>query len=149
MAAFLCTPTGGSFQPLGFVIGIFCVSACSVRGFLALVIGIIAFISAFGTLRTKKKYLNNIQVFQNGQFQVLEGNVTEIFANMEYPGCCNVRFQSAKGEILKMLCTVRQEELQVGTPLLLAYADENVVKGGISRAFTPYMMTKEGSRHWL
>lgn len=131
------------------VIGIFCVSACSVRGFLSLVIGLIAFILAFGTLRTKKKYLNNIQVFQNGQFQVLEGNVTEIFANMEYPGCCNVRFQSAKGEILKMLCTVRQEELQVGTPLLLAYADENVVKGGISRAFTPYMMTKEGSRHWL
>ena len=36
------------------VIGIFCVSACSVRGFLALVIGIIAFILAFGTLRTKK-----------------------------------------------------------------------------------------------
>ena len=130
-------------------IGIFCVSACSVRGFLSLVIGLIAFILAFGTLRTKKKYLNNIQVFQNGQFQVLEGNVAEIFANMEYPGCCNVRFQSAKGEILKMLCTVRQEELQVGTPLLLAYADENVVKGGISRAFTPYMMTEEGSRHWL
>lgn len=48
-----------------------------------------------------------------------------------------------------MLCTVRQEELQVGTPLLLAYADENVVKGGISRAFTPYMMTEEGLRHWL
>ena len=97
----------------------------------------------------KKKYLNNIQVFQNGQFQILEGNVAEIFANMEYPGCCNVRFQSAKGETLKMLCTVRQEELQVGTPLLLAYADENVVKGGISRAFTPYMMTEEGLRHWL
>lgn len=115
------------------VIGIFCVSACSVRGFLSLVIGLIAFILAFGTFRTKKKYLNNIQVFQNGQFQVLEGNVTEIFANMEYPGCCNVR----------------QEELQVGTPLLLAYADENVVKGGISRAFTPYMMTEEGLRHWL
>lgn len=52
-------------------------------------------------------------------------------------------------ETLKMLCTVRQEELQVGTPLLLAYADENVVKGGISRAFTPYMMTEEGLRHWL
>lgn len=44
-------------------IGIFCVSACSVRGFLSLVIGLIAFILAFGTLRTKKKYLNNIQVF--------------------------------------------------------------------------------------
>ena len=48
-----------------------------------------------------------------------------------------------------MLCTVRQEELQVGTPLLLAYADESVVKGGISRAFTPYMMTEEGAKHWL
>lgn len=44
------------------VIGIFCVSACSVRGFLSLVIGLIAFILAFGTLRTKKKYLNNIQL---------------------------------------------------------------------------------------
>ena len=131
------------------VIGIFCVSACSVRGFLALVIGIIAFILAFGTFRTKKEYLNNIQVFKNGQFQVLEGNVTEIFANMEYPGCCNVCFQSAKGETLKTLCTVRQEELQVGTPLLLAYADESVVKGGISRAFTPYMMTEEELKHWL
>lgn len=131
------------------VIGIFCMSAYSVSGFLALVIGIIAFALAFETIWTKNGYQKKIQAVKNGQFQVIEGNVTEIFAEMEYPGCCNVRFQSSRGETLKMLCTVRQEGLQIGTPLLLAYVDECVVKGGMSRTFTPYMLTEEGMKHWL
>lgn len=131
------------------VVGIFSMSAYSVGGIVALVIGIAAFALAFVTIWKKKGYQENIRAFKNGQFQVLEGNVAEIFANMEYPGCCNVRFQSARGETLKMLCTVRQEELQIGTPLLLVYADESVIKGGISRTFTPYMLTEEGMKHWL
>ena len=131
------------------VAGIFSMSAYSVGGIVALAIGIAAFALAFGTIWKKKGYQENIRALKNGQFQVLEGNVAEIFENMEYPGCCNVRFQSSRGETLKMLCTVRQEELQIGTPLLLAYADESVIKGGISRAFTPYMLTEEGMKHWL
>lgn len=68
---------------------------------------------------------------------------------MDYPGCCNVRFRSRQGELMKLMCTVRVKGLQEGTPLLLAYADDTVVKGGISRAFTPYMLTEDGLKHYL
>lgn len=96
-----------------------------------------------GNLQTK------IQAFKNGEFRVLNGTATEISANMEYPGCCNVRFRSEQGELMKLMCTVRVEGLQEGTPLLLAYADDTVVKGGISRTFTPYMLTEDGLKHYL
>lgn len=131
------------------VVGVFSMSAYSVGGIMAFVIGIVAFALVFDTIWKKKEYQENIRALKNGQFQVMEGNVAEIFADTEYPGCCNARFQSLRGETLKMLCTVRQEELQIGTPLLLAYADESVIKGGISRAFTPCMLTEEGMKRWL
>lgn len=131
------------------VIGVLAMGSYGINGVVGIGIGLLAFAAAFAAIWTKKKYEGNIQILKNGQFQVLEGKVIEMSTNTEYPGVANVRFQSVQGEVMEMLCTVRMENLQIGTPLLLAYVDKSTIKGGISRAFTPYMLTEEGMKHWL
>lgn len=62
----------------------------------------------------------------------------------DYPGVSNIRFQSWKGENAVGWYRVRQEGLQIGTPLLLVYVDKSVINRGICRTFTPYMLSDEG-----
>lgn len=132
-----------------WVAGGFALVSVMVRGIPAAIISMGFFIAAFFTIKHMRDNEKKIQAFKNGEFRVLNGTATEISANMEYPGCCNVRFRSEQGELMKLMCTVRVEGLQEGTPLLLAYADDTVVKGGISRTFTPYMLTEDGLKHYL
>lgn len=132
-----------------WVAGGFALVSVMVRGIPAAIISMGFFIAAFFTTKHMRDNEKMIQAFKNGEFRVLNGTATEISANMEYPGCCNVRFRSEQGELMKLMCTVRVEGLQEGTPLLLAYADDTVVKGGISRTFTPYMLTEDGLKHYL
>ena len=132
-----------------WVAGGFALVSIIVRGISAAVISVGFLIAAFLTTKHMKDNEKKIQAFKNGEFRVLEGTATGISANMDYPGCCNVRFRSRQGELMKSMCTVRVKGLQEGTPLLLAYADDTVVKGGISRAFTPYMLTEDGLKHYL
>lgn len=127
----------------------FALVSVMVRGIPAAIISMGFFIAAFFTIKHMRDNEKKIQAFKNGEFRVLNGTATEISANMEYPGCCNVRFRSEQGELMKLMCTVRVEGLQEGTPLLLAYADDTVVKGGISRTCTPYMLTEDGLKHYL
>lgn len=134
---------------LSCIIAIIDITAYDSYGWLSVVIGVVALASALSAVRTAKRNKKSIQMLKEGNFQVLEGKVMEISANTEYPGVSNVRFQSVYGEVMKEWCAVRMEGLEIGTPLLLAYADENVVKKGISRAFTPYMLTEEGKKHYL
>lgn len=132
-----------------WVAGGFALVSIMVCGITAAIISMGFFIAAFLATKHMRDNEKKIQAFKNGEFRVLDGTATEISTNMEYPGCCNVRFCSKHGELLKLMCTVRVEGLQEGTPLLLAYADDTVVKGGIFRAFTPYMLTEDGLKHYL
>lgn len=113
------------------------------------IVGIVCLIFAIYAITVKKRYQNNIDVFKNGKFQVLEGTVQEMSVNVDYPGAFNVRFQSNNGEILRQWCTVQQRDLQLDTPLLLAYAGNDLIKGGISRAFTPQMLSSDALKHFL
>ena len=130
-------------------IGVLNVAFYESAGILAIILALIAFGMAFICIWTKKENQEKIQVFAQGHFQILDGMVSEISVNPDSPGFSNVRFQSKYGEVLSIWCAVRQEELQIGTPLILAYVDDKTVKGGIFRAFSPYMLTEEGLKYQL
>ena len=130
-------------------IGVLNVAFYESAGILVIVLALIAFGMAFLSTQTQKGNQKKMQVFAQGNFRVLDGMVSEISVNPDSPGFSNVRFQSKYGEIFKTWCAVRQEELQIGTPLILVYVDDKTIKGGICSAFSPYMLTEEGSKHQL
>lgn len=117
----------------------------SIAGIPALAVCVISFFIAVTALRSKQNNMKKLQDIQNGNYQVLDGTVDEISVNPDFPGTINVRFRSCHGEVLKTWCTVRMEEVQVGTSLLLVYFPAYE----LSRTFTPFMFTEEGLKHWL
>lgn len=126
------------------VVGVLCMTSYDSMGIMSIIIGLLAFAAAFSAIWTKKGNQQKIEIFKNGRFQVLEGKVMESSMHPDYPGVFNIRFQSWKGENAVGWYRVRQEELQIGTPLLLVYVDKSVINREICRTFTPYMLSDEG-----
>ena len=86
-----------------------------------------------------------IRPFEQGAFHVVNGSVGEISPNLRYPGIQNVRFVSAGGIALDGYYEARQEELQLGTPLLLVFIKKDEWRfGDFQWVFTPFMLTEEG-----
>lgn len=137
------------FNIIFVVMAIFTLDLRHTNGSFAVFTGLISIAGILGMIWTKRSYRKNIQPFLIGDFHLLEGKVSEISTNMEYPGAVNVRFQSAEGETWNMVGTVRKEGVQIDSPLLLVYAENAAVKEGISRVFTPYMLTDEGMKYRL
>lgn len=131
------------------VLGVIFFSSFSTLGIPAIVIGALGFIWAFKLIRDKKAFQNWNHIFEEGQFFVLEGAVKEIGTNIDRTGADNVKFISVHGQVLDEWYVARQEYLHVGAPLLLVYVDENMIKGGYSHVFTPYMLTEGGMKHRL
>ena len=81
-----------------WVAGGFALVSIMVCGIPAAIISMGFFIAAFLTTKHMRDNEKKIQAFKNGKFRVLDGTATEISANMEYPGCCNVRFCTDAGK---------------------------------------------------
>lgn len=129
------------------IFGIVMILASSSAGIFALVIGVVCFLGAFAAIRYEKQIIKDVTVIENGEFQVLDGYVKKIEADMDTPGVSNVIFESIKQQECKGWFSARHENLNLGLPLLLMYVAPDKVKGGICRVFTPYMLTKEGRKH--
>lgn len=114
-----------------------------------LIIDAVLFAAVYSIYRNVRSYQRKIAVFQKGEFWVLEGKVTELSVHPDYPGVFNARFQSLLGEDAPGWFRVRQEGVQIGTPLLLMYAEKDVMKKDIYRTFTPYMLTEDGLNHCI
>lgn len=129
------------------ILGIVMILASSSAGIFALVIGVVCFLGVFAALGYKKQIIKDVTVIENGEFQVLDGYVKKIEADMDTPGVSNVIFESIKQQEWKGWFSARHENLNLGLPLLLMYVAPDKIKGGICRVFTPYMLTEEGRKH--
>lgn len=110
----------------------------------AILFGVVLFAASFACVAEKNRLKEKVHVFEAGNFRVLDGTVCEITVNYDTPGVSNVKFLSCSGQKFNRWCGVRQEALAAGTPLLLVYVDKTAIRGGITWAFTPFMLTKEG-----
>lgn len=113
------------------------------------IVGIVFLGIAFKVLLDKNNEKRKISVFKNGNFKVLDGQVCEFKSHSESPGVYHANVISADGEKIDTSFLLRGEGLKIGSPVLVVYADPQTIKGGLIRAFTPYMLTNEGIKHRL
>lgn len=128
------------------VFGVLSMSSFKATG---LIVGAVLFALVYSIYSNVRSYRGKIAAFQKGEFWVLEGKVTEFSIHPDYPGVFNARFQSLLGEDAPGWFRVRQEGVQIGTPLLLMYAEKDVMKKDIYRTFTPHVLTEDGLKHCL
>jgi hypothetical protein len=106
----------------------------------------VAYGLVFRLIYDKKTMQERILLFENRKYRVMDGTVKRIQANPDTPGVCNVWFISSCGQECAHWRKVRQENVEMGSPLLLLSVDSGMTKRQIVWAFTPFMLTEEGSR---
>jgi len=127
------------------VLGLFCMCGYTVSGVVSIVVGVIFFAIAFGFIKGKNEAKAKLNVFRSGDFTVIPGSVCEIKTDTTgMLGVSVVRFISHGGKKPDAQFEVRRTQLQVGTPLLLIHVDEDKIRHGLTRVFTPFMLTEEG-----
>ncbi|MCD7884793.1 MAG: hypothetical protein LUI87_13980 [Lachnospiraceae bacterium] len=132
---------GKVFIVLGFVF----ICGYMVSGAASIVFGVIFFAIAFGFIKGKNEAKADLNVFRSGDFIVIPGSVCEIKTDTTgMLGVSVVRFISHGGKKLDAQFEVRRTQLQMGTPLLLIHVDEDKIRHGLTRVFTPFMLTEEG-----
>lgn len=111
-----------------------------------IVLGLVAYGLVFKLIYDKKIMQERISLFEQRKYRVMDGTVESVQANPDTPGVCNVRFVSVNGQGFSHWRKVRQENVEVGSPLLLLTVEPGTTKGQIVWAFTPFMLTEEGSK---
>ncbi|MCD7744961.1 MAG: hypothetical protein LUI13_06745 [Lachnospiraceae bacterium] len=142
-----------SLRPLIVVfaaLGLICICGYTVSGTASVVIGIIFLAIAVGLIKGQMDGNPELNVFRSGDFIVIPGSVCEIKTDTTgMLGVSVVKFMSHGGKKLNGEFEARRTELQVGTPLLLIHVDEDKIKHGLTRVFTPFMLTEEGLKGTL
>ena len=131
------------------VIGVAFFSSFQRLGIPGMIVGTLFFLLAARMIIGKKKYQKAEKIYGNGEFQVLEGNISEFSVDTSTSNQDTVKFVSKSGQQFDHWLGVHTRDLRVGTELLLVYADP--LKTGDKRiyAFTPDMLTEDGIRHTL
>ncbi|MCD7893378.1 MAG: hypothetical protein LUG60_06710 [Erysipelotrichaceae bacterium] len=132
------------------VLGIVSMFAYTTSGLGAIVVGIIFLTIAFQLIRGVFEAEAHLNVFRSGDFIVIPGSVYKIMTDTtDLPGVSDVWFMSLGGKKLNLEFQVRRTDLQIGTPLLLIHVDEDKIKHGLTRVFTPFMLSEEGLKGTL
>ena len=118
------------------------------RNVIGAVLGAAAIAGAVMAFRTLSAYRKETDRFERGDFRVLDGKVSKRELCPDIPGVSSVEFTSLTGQVADGMFEVRQEGLEIGTPLLLVYVsgEERKEGGKFTWAFTPFMLTEEGAR---
>lgn len=111
--------------------------------------GLICFLLVFLCIRAKNKYLNENAGFLSGEFLVIDGTVSKMETNIDTPGCINIWFLSKDQQFNDGWYRVRQENIEIGSPLILIIPNSERTKKFSSIAFSEFMLTDDGIRlHW-
>ncbi|MCD7883654.1 MAG: hypothetical protein LUI87_08125 [Lachnospiraceae bacterium] len=131
-------------------LGLICIYGYTVSGTASVVIGIIFLAIAVGLIKGQMDGPSELNVFRSGDFIVIPGSVYEIITDSTgMLGVDDVKFMSRSGIKLDVEFRVRLTQLKVGTPLLLIHVDEDKIKHGLTRVFTPFMLSEEGLKGTL
>ncbi len=133
-----------------FVLGFICAWGYTVNGASSLVVAAIFLAMGFGMLRARRKSDADLEIFRRGDFIVIPGRVCGIWVETTgLLGVSDVEFISEGGRRLDARFHARRTQLQMGTPLLLMHVDEKTLKHGMTRVFTPFMLSEEGLKGTL
>lgn len=81
-----------------------------------------------------------------GNFKVLDGTIISIEGNPDDPEMVNVQFQANYGEVLKDSYKMQMENVSKGSPVLLAYIQEDE-QSSLFEIFTPEMLADMDAKH--
>lgn len=93
-------------------------------GILAVIVALILAIPACLLSREYDYYKRAMEAFSSGNFQVIDGFVSEASCS-EFPGECNVQFRTENGEVCANWFRIPNFGLTIGTPILIAYTEVN------------------------
>lgn len=93
-------------------------------GILAVIVALILAIPACLPSRECDYYKRAMEAFSSGNFQVINGFVSETSCS-EFPGECNVQFRTESGEVCANWFGISNSGLTIGTPILVAHAEVN------------------------
>ena len=150
MQAYYCE-NGRQTKVIGMVLAVtgmlLMAGGLSSRSLPAIVTGVVFFAVAASAFLSAEKNEKGAARFGGGAFRVLDGSVSRIQMCPELPGISSVEFTSDAGQVYEGWFEVRNEDLKIGTPLLLVYIPGKEMMGGkFLWAFTPFMLTEEGAK---
>lgn len=116
---------------------------------VALILGLLCFALVFIFIRSKNKCVNENIGFLSGEFFVIDGIVSKIQTNADNPGCVNVYFLSNDKEINNGWYRARQENIEIGSDLLLVIPNSKRTERFSKHVFSNFMLTDDGIKlHW-
>ncbi len=135
------------------VVGLVFVGSIGVNSIETTIVGLIlcliCFFLVFLCIKEKNKCIDENAGFLSGEFLVLDGTVSKIETNIDTPGCINIWFQSKDRQFNDGFYRVRQENIEIGSPLILTFPNSERTKRFSPIAFTNFMLTDEGiALHW-
>ena len=114
---------------------------------VSIAVGLLCFFLVYKFVRSKNRCIAENQAFAAGRFSVADGVVTKIETNLDTPGCCNICFLSDDGEISGGWLRVREENVAIGSHILLMRPEDKCSFPVF--AFSDFMLTDEGIKlHW-
>lgn len=108
-------------------------------------LGLICFLLVFLLTKYKNKCSNETDGFVAGEFLFMNGTVSKIETNIDTPGCINVFFTSTGCDEFDGWYRIRQENVEVGSKLLLLVPNSDRTNGFSPHVFSEFMFTDEGS----
>lgn len=93
-------------------------------GISAIIVGLIFAAIAYSPSREYDYYKRAMEAFSYGNFQVIDGFVSETSCS-EFPGECNVRFRTENGEVCANWFGISNSGLTIGTPIWVAHTEVN------------------------
>ena len=111
---------------------------------MSLIVCLMMLVLAWIYWRSEKALFLQLQLVEQGNYQVAEGKVMKIGV-YEVPGQVLVSFENANGEKIGFY-NVIDMYVEVGTPLKLILIDLSKEKGKSCYMFTPYMLSTGNMR---
>lgn len=114
--------------------------------FFRLVIVCIFGFSLLAMQKVRKEMQKRLSLWTVRNFKVLDGTIISIEGNPDDPEMVNVQFQANYGEVLKDSYKMQMENVSKGSPVLLAYIQEDE-QSSLFEIFTPEMLADMDAKH--
>ena len=111
----------------------------------SIILGCICFLLVFKFIKSKTICVAEINAYSAGDFMIADGKVDKIEVNIDTPGYCNVWFVSNDEAINDGWFRIRQENVSIGSSMILTVKNNNKNNGTSVFAFTDFMLTDEGT----
>lgn len=110
------------------------------------ILGCLCFLLVFKFIQSKNGCIAEINAYSTGAFAVIDGRICKMEVNADTPGFCNAWFVSNDEAINDGWFQIRQEDVSIGSPMMLAVANNRRDTKNSVFAFSEFMLTDEGIR---